>query len=372
MNTLGAALSLTPIVAVALVALWRRGARGAVQPSLAALLGATLFVPARYAERAALSLSQAGEGAVVGAAFDLLVVAPLHMGLAVLAFLPFPRRGLAALEIIGLAASSGAGLGAASAAALFLDPRPSLDFLPARAAVAVAANVFFAAAWGWAVGVEPERRVRGRRFEIAWLLGTAFYGLLHHIVTRRAGTALLAAIPILLAMLVVVGLAAPDVLGERRRSRWSRRVLPAAPSIRAMTEAFQRADRALQPRWIAIGALVTSGVVTSLLVAAIALGRRLALDFTAIDRPDAVGEATAPLLLLGGAVLLAFPISGWLTTRASAAKSVLEAAVAAALAIFALLVLLGLAAPFSVVFAVAFAPVAFGLACLGAWTATAR
>jgi len=48
-------------------------------------------------------------------------------------------------------------------------------------------------------------------------------------------------------------------------------------------------------------------------------------------------------------------------------RSVLEPAIGAALAIAGVLVLLGLAAPLAVVFAVAFAPVAFSLACAGAW-----
>ena len=63
---------------------------------------------------------------------------------------------------------------------------------------------------------------------------------------------------------------------------------------------------------------------------------------------------------------------GYLVARASAARSVLEAAIGAGLAIAGTLVLLGLAAPLAVVFAVAFAPVAFGLACAGAFFGMAR
>ena len=44
----------------------------------------------------------------------------------------------------------------------------------------------------------------------------------------------------------------------------------------------------------------------------------------------------------------------------------------AAVAIGGSLVLLGLAAPVAVVFAIAFAPIAFGLACAGAWVALER
>jgi hypothetical protein len=66
-------------------------------------------------------------------------------------------------------------------------------------------------------------------------------------------------------------------------------------------------------------------------------------------------------------VLFAFPVSGFLIARASAAESVLEPALSAAVAIAGTLVMLGLAEPVALVFAVAFAPIAFGLACVGAW-----
>jgi hypothetical protein len=56
-----------------------------------------------------------------------------------------------------------------------------------------------------------------------------------------------------------------------------------------------------------------------------------------------------------------------LVARASGADSVLEAALSTGLAIVGMLVMLGLAAPVAVVFALAFAPIAFGLACAGAW-----
>jgi hypothetical protein len=125
-------------------------------------------------------------------------------------------------------------------------------------------------------------------------------------------------------------------------------------------------------RWIGIGALVTTGVMTAALASSVFLGHRLGLDFAAVDRGDTTAAGTAPLVLLGAAALSAFPIGGYLVARASAARGVLEPAIGAALAIAGVLVLLGLAAPVAVVFAVAFAPVAFGLACAGAWMGMAR
>jgi hypothetical protein len=105
---------------------------------------------------------------------------------------------------------------------------------------------------------------------------------------------------------------------------------------------------------------------------AIYAGRRLGVDFAAIDRAESTSAAAAPLLLLACAVLAAFPISGYLVARASASDGVLEPALSAAVAIVAVLVMLGLAAPVALVLALSFAPIAFALACGGAWVGLSR
>ena len=123
--------------------------------------------------------------------------------------------------------------------------------------------------------------------------------------------------------------------------------------------------------WIGLGALTTIGVITAAIAGAVVLGHRIGVDFAAVDRADGSGSA-APLVLLGGAALLAFPVAGYLVSRASASRGVLEAAISAALAIAGALVMLGLAAPVAVVFAIAFAPIALALACAGAWVGVTR
>jgi hypothetical protein len=75
---------------------------------------------------------------------------------------------------------------------------------------------------------------------------------------------------------------------------------------------------------------------------------------------------------LGTAAFAAFPASGFLVAKASAARGVLEPALGASLAILGIVVLLGLAAPVAVVFGLALAPVASALACAGAWAGLAR
>src|SRR5690606_12521739 len=115
----------------------------------------------------------------------------------------------------------------------------------------------------------------------------------------------------------------------------------------------------------ASGALVTSGVMIVSVVGAVLLARRLGIDFAAVDEGQVT--STAPLLLLGSAIFAAFPLAGYLVARAHGTGSILEPAMGAGLAIAGTLVLLGLTAPVAVVFGLAFAPVAFVLACFGAW-----
>jgi hypothetical protein len=154
--------------------------------------------------------------------------------------------------------------------------------------------------------------------------------------------------------------------------RAPRRLAIAPPTLGAVRAALWRTEQPVMFGWIGAGALVTIGVITAALAGAVVLGRRLGVDFAAVDRGDGSASSAAPLVLLGAAALAAFPVAGYLVARASSSRSVLESAIAAALAIASGLVLLGLAAPVAVVFALAFAPVALGLACAGAWMGISR
>jgi hypothetical protein len=122
--------------------------------------------------------------------------------------------------------------------------------------------------------------------------------------------------------------------------------------------------------WIAIGALVTLGVVIVALGGAVYAGHAIGVDFALADEADV--RSSGPLVLLGSATLAGFPVAGYLVARASAAHSVLEPAMGAALAILAAVGLLSLAAPVAAVFALAAAPLAFALACGGAWFGLVR
>ena len=113
--------------------------------------------------------------------------------------------------------------------------------------------------------------------------------------------------------------------------------------------------------------MITTGIAASVYV-----GHRVGLDFSAVDRDEAGTDSMAALAFLGAGVLAAFPSSGYLLARASGTRSVLEPAMAASLAMVLVLVFMGMLAPTSVVFAIAFAPIAFVLSCVGAWVGLAN
>jgi RsiW-degrading membrane proteinase PrsW (M82 family) len=347
---------------------------------LTVLVGALAFVPMR----AAMSLIQRwtgllpfGEGGGLAAyIYAFLVAAPLAQGLKVAAVWPVVRMRKVEVPIDGIVYAGASALGFVSAQnAVFLWGRDALSHDAARALLEVPAHLFFAAAWGYAVGREGGKTIAGNRFNLAWLAAALFNGVYDHIVLTQPPAALVAAIPILATIGVLATLGARDLLkrGELAKGQ-RRRVLPslAPPSLKTMREALRRAERPIVLTWILFGALVTVGVMIAALAGAVALGHRMGLDFAAVDRHDGGGAATAPLVLLGSAALGSFPIAGWLVAKASRAQSVMEVAISAILAILGTLILLGLAAPVAVVFAIAFAPIAFGLACVGAWLGLGR
>jgi RsiW-degrading membrane proteinase PrsW (M82 family) len=239
-----------------------------------------------------------------------------------------------------------------------------------RIALATVARVFASALWGYGLGrARLHGRAIDRFFVLSWLAATALRGLFDHLIFGRGIASLLGAMPLFVGMLFVSYLGvrelAPNALPLSRVRRLS--FLPSLPppSLRAMRDALRKAERPVMLRWIVLGALVTMGVIITSVVATVVLARRFGVDFSTVDEGEVTG--VIPLALLGLGILLAFPASGYLVARASGADSVLEAALSTGLAIVGTLVMLGLAAPVAVVFALAFAPIAFGLACAGAW-----
>jgi hypothetical protein len=310
-------------------------------------------------------------GAMPALLATLLLFAPVEEAVKAGSLWPFRTRFLRDGRqgaVLGGAVSIGFGL---VEMALYLVGHAWGPLAMVRAAMGLLARTLTGAAWGHALGTSPPARHPGRGFFVTWGAVTALRGLHDHLLFGKGLAALLGSVPLLAGMIAVAyGAARELALVSGRSGPPSGRFgflpsLPPPPSLGAMRAALRRAERPVMLHWIVLGMLVTIGVVISCVIGAVVLGRRVGIDFGAVDEGELTGAA--PLALVGLAVLFAFLVSGFLVARASGTESVLEPALAAALAIVAALVLLGLAAPVALVFALAFAPIAFGLACVGAW-----
>jgi multisubunit Na+/H+ antiporter MnhG subunit len=356
---------------------WRRvSVLGRVSRRLTIVMavgGAFSALFAAYVERALLSftgltLDVATSGASGALLATFLLAAPLEEALKVGVVWPLYRTRRIDTPRLGVcyAAAAGAGFSAVKGVvALILGAGTGITVL--RAVVSVPAQLFFAGMWGYALGTR--RRSRGGHwFSLAWLAATLLHGLHDHIVWGRGPGLLVTVLPLFVFMGVGAWIAlrdvAPDSLSHHSH------LIPDPPSLHSMREALRPVDHRLMVRWIAIGAFVTLGLIIALLAAAVVVGHRLGVDFSLADESDV--RSSGPLFLLGAAVLLAFPIAGYLVARASAAHSVLEPALAAGLALAALVAMLFVTAPIGVLFALAVAPLAFGLACGGAWIGLER
>lgn len=245
----------------------------------------------------------------------------------------------------------------------------------ARTAVALPAHLFFACMWGYALGRVKTIKRPGPLFPATWVLATAAHGLYAHLVYGRGPGALVGTIPLLVAMAAATFFAARDLRARGDRStssqgsmlleRVSSLYISGPPSLRTVRDALRREGQPIGMRWIAYGALVTAGAMTAGLVCSVAFGHWAHVDFSTVDEHDV--STTAPVALLGSGLLAAFPLSGYLIARASNLPTLLEPALASGLAILLMLVLLGIAAPVALVFALAFSPIAWALACAGAW-----
>ncbi|HEY4013405.1 MAG TPA: PrsW family glutamic-type intramembrane protease [Polyangiaceae bacterium] len=328
---------------------------------------------------AALAGSDA-DAAATGAGGELLllffVVAPTQEAAKVAAVWPALLSKRVGERYDGVVYAAAASLGfAAVENALTLRAHPAGGIWVARALVALPAHVFFACLWGYALGRARHARFRVPIFPSAFLLSIAAHGLYVYFVYGRGPWALLGVSPLLAAMGVVTWVLARDLRERHERAlgggppssrRWAR--LSAAtqpPSLASVRAALVRADEPMRLRWVAFGALVVLGAMWSGLAAGVVGAHLLHVDLSRVDDQDARSAAPAILLVVG--LLGSFPVSGWLVARAAGAHTLLEPALAAALAIIVTLTGLGLAAPFTVAFGLALSPIAWVLACAGAW-----
>lgn len=336
--------------------------------ALASLAGAAAGVSAVYVEQLVLAFTglefdvrTAGVGGALMAVF--LLAAPLEEGAKVLVVWPFYRKGHLGLPRFGVAyAVAGAAgfAGAEGALALFAAPS-GVTF--ARALLGSLAHLFFAGVWGYALGAERSRR---SWFSWAWSFAMLLHGLFDHILWGRGPGYLTATLPIVGFML----LASVVVLKNPAPARVERSLLSRAPTLTDVREVLAPREHPVVLRWVIAGVFVTLGLVITLAAGGVLLGHELGIDFALADEADV--RSAVPLVLLGSTVLLAFPLAGFLLVKAGSALTLLEPALATLVAMGVLVVISSLTAPVAVLFTLALAPVAVGLACGGAWIALER
>ncbi len=341
------------------------------------LAGVGVSFPAVLIQRAVIDLGGIGEqihtfGSPVSLLFLVLWTGPLEEAAKVAASWPAFRSSHFDEAYDGFLYATASGTGfAAGSAALQLSAEAFHADTAFRIGTAFVAQPLLASLWGYSLGRVRQTHLPTVRFTLAWIAASLVHGLLAHVTTAHSMLSRVATVPVLLGLAAVSFWLARDLLLRFGRvSRLPSAVLFASvppPSVGSVRRALHRGSAPVLFHWIAIGAFTTTGVVIATVAAAIWFGRFIGLDFSTIEQADSSAGTIAPLVLLTAAVLVAFPIAGYLIAKASRASGVLEPALSAALAIGAVLVMLGLAAPVALVFAIAFAPIAFVLACAGAW-----
>jgi len=276
----------------------------------------------------------------------------------------------------GVVYASAAALGFATVESAFVlyTHTDGLGVWVARVLFALPAHVFFASAWGWGLGRARQLREPGAHFPMLFVFAVAGHGFYAHLVYGRGPTALVAAVPFLLAMGLVAFFIARDlrrrsIVSDRSRitslSIASLEVLSRPPSLRAFREALKNRDRPIGWRWVGLGLFVHLGGMVLGIAVAIFFGHLMHVDFSIVDERDA--STAGPVALLVAGLLAGFPISGYLVARAGELTTLFEAAAGSTLALVATLTMLGFFAPVALVFALALAPIALGLSCAGAW-----
>jgi RsiW-degrading membrane proteinase PrsW (M82 family) len=341
--------------------------------SAAALVSLLLVSRAAGLTGLDVRVSAAGEGGAL--VFVFLVVAPAQEAGKVAAAWPafLSKHFDEPYDGVVYAASSALGF-AGVESGFVLHAHPEGAIWLARALLSLPAHVFFACLWGYALGRAKHSRTRVPVFPPAFVVTIVAHGLYAYFVYGRGPGALLAVTPLLAAMGVLTLYLARDLRlrgdpapppssAGGRLARLSRVAQP--PSLSALRSALTRADQPVKVRWVLFGALVTIGAMLVGIAAGVLAAHLLKIDLSTVDEHD-VGAA-APVLFLGIGLLASFPASGWLVARAAGVRTLLEPALACVLALAVTMAGLGFAAPFTVVFALALSPIAWVLACAGAW-----
>jgi hypothetical protein len=338
---------------------------------LTAISAAAAAIPVLVVSRSVMRLlghvpgTSAGDGTSLFLA--LAFVAPLHEAAKVMAAWPayHRARNTAVFTAVLLAMTAAAGFAVGETATLLvLSPSPTWRRL-VRTLLELPAQMGFAGIWGYALGRAPMLPSPIRRFVFAFLSAVLLHGVFRHLVWMPGVIGIAGAIPLLLGLFAFAWITLRDLEG-RDDEPLSHVASSRTPTLQSVRDVFsRRSARRVSPGWVALGAFVTQGTVFAMLALAVLIGRRSGIVFATLEDPETAG--VAPVAILAGATLAAFPIAGWLLARARTNESALEAGLSSAVAVAATTVVLGMSAPSAVAFALASAPVAVALACMGAW-----
>jgi RsiW-degrading membrane proteinase PrsW (M82 family) len=251
-----------------------------------------------------------------------------------------------------------------------------LTFL--RALLGLPANVFFATVWGYALGRARQKADPGPLFPLTWFVATVAHGLYLYLLFGKRESTMAFTLPLLISMGVISLFAMRDLRNRSpyntveneseapgRASILSLPRLAGVPSFEAVRNSLRRTDTPVRLRWILFGAFVTLGGMVLGLGVAVLFGAWAHIDFSTVNENDV--STAAPVFLLGLGVLSAFPACGYILAKASRLESLLEPALASALAIVLTLIALGVTANIALLLGLSCAPVAWLLACAGAW-----
>lgn len=350
---------------------------------LGIILGAlSFYLEGKAARFTGLDVQADVAGEAGSLLFLFALVAPLRESMKVAAAWPAFKSRHFDEPYDGVVYASASALGFATLENVFvLREHPEGWVWVARTLLALPAHVFFACLWGWAMGRAKQSRTPSVYFPVLFTMAVAGHGFYIHFIYGRGPAALVAVLPLLLAMGVVSVFLGRDLVraknllvdpkdgglraGVARLSIASLDALSRPPSLKAFREALHRRRQPLLLRWVFYGVFVTFGAMLLGVTMSVVLGHLAHVDFAGVDEHDV--STTAPVALLGAGLLAAFPLSGYLIARASAVTTIAEPAAATALCLAVSFVLMGLVAPVALIFALALSPIAFGLACAGAW-----
>lgn len=329
------------------------------------------------------SVSAAGTGKAMLAATGIAIVEQTAL---VIIVWPINRAHRLYVRRAALSAGLLVGLGFAMADGAWLIATSGSLGMVAR--VLVRSTHTIGAAMIWTAAASYDQNHRKHWFPLAWLVGVVVQGFGNHVALGMAPGFCIVALPTLLVMVIAavselrdskraqkdfathessegrleqghLGLQA----GLRRLSRVS--LLPEPPTIQQIRVAWKHQHRPALLHWIVAGTVICIGSLLVSMALAVGVAHWLGMDLSRVDDGDA--SATGPMALMGTFVLVSFPVAGYLVALASAADSVFEPGMGALVSIVLVIALLSMTAPVGVVLALAIAPLAFGLACMGAW-----